>query len=198
MNDYLVLQKLSPSKILDAIEKLRKLPDNGIEGIDRYHAMNIFGTWDVGVWFNAKKTNIALDFVHNKLKKVSGVVDSYVLSLFPQDNGMVEYMVLLKLSPSKTLDVIEKLRRLPENGIEGIQNYHAMSIFGTWDVGVWFNARNSDIALDFVHNKLKKVSGVLNTYTLSLFPQYQTVTSPTSKPEDTPKKPEKVVIEAKH
>jgi hypothetical protein len=198
MNDYLVLQKLSPSKILDAIEKLRKLPDKGIEGIDRYHAMNIFGTWDVGVWFNAKKTNIALDFVHNKLKKVSGVVDSYVLSLFPQDNGMVEYMVLLKLSPSKTLDAIEKLRRLPENGIEGIQNYHSMSIFGTWDVGVWFNSRNTDIALDFVHNKLKKVSGVLNTYTLSLFPQYQTVTPPTSKPEDTPKKPEKVVIEAKH
>jgi hypothetical protein len=111
---------------------------------------------------------------------------------------MNDYLVLQKLSPSKILDAIEKLRKLPDNGIEGIDRYHAMNIFGTWDVGVWFNAKKTNIALDFVHNKLKKVSGVLNTYTLSLFPQYQTVTSPTSKAEDTPKKPEKVVIEAKH
>jgi hypothetical protein len=198
MNDYLVLQKLSPSKILDAIDKLRKIPENGIEGIGGYHAMNIFGTWDVGVWFKVKKTNTALDFVHNKLKKISGVVDSYVLSMFPQDNGMIEYMVLLKLSPSKTLDAIEKLRRLPENGIDGIENYHAMSIFGTWDIGVWFNATNTETALDFVHNKLRKVSGVVNTYTLSMFPQYQTISLPTSKPENTPTKAEKVVIAAKH
>ncbi|MCK4826919.1 hypothetical protein KA005_64885, partial [bacterium] len=83
MTEYLVMLKLSPSKILGAIEKLRKLPEDGNQGIDTYYTMNIFGTWDVGVWFNAENTNIALEFVHNKVKAVSGVTDSYILPMFP-------------------------------------------------------------------------------------------------------------------
>jgi hypothetical protein len=84
MTEYLVLLKLSPSKILDAIEDLRKIPKDGIQGVDTYYTMNIFGTWDVGVWFNAESTAIAMDFVHNTLRGVSGVIDSYVLPMFPQ------------------------------------------------------------------------------------------------------------------
>jgi mannitol/fructose-specific phosphotransferase system IIA component len=198
MNEYVVLEKLSPSKILDAIQNLRKIPENGIEGIDNYHTMNIFGTWNVGVWFNAKNTKTALDFVHNNLKKVSGVVDSYVLSMFPQSDGTINYMVLLKLSPKKLLDAIQNLRKIPENGIEGINSYYTMNIFGTWDVAVWFNAKNTKTALDFVNNKLKKVSGVVDSFVLSMFQQYQTIDTSTSTPEKTPKKPEKVIIEAKH
>ncbi len=83
MTEYMVLLKLSPSKILDAIDNLRKIPENGIQGIDTYYTMNIFGTWDVGVWFNAENTKLAMDCVHNSLKTVTGVTDSYILPMFP-------------------------------------------------------------------------------------------------------------------
>ena len=111
---------------------------------------------------------------------------------------MNEYVVLQKLSPSKILDAIQSLRKIPEDGIEGIDNYHTMNIFGTWNVGVWFNAKNTKTALDFVHNKLKKVSGVVDSFVLSMFQQYQTIGTSTSNPEKTPEKPEKVIAEAKH
>lgn len=113
---------------------------------------------------------------------------------------MTEYLVLQKLSPSKILDAIEKLRKLPENGIEGVDTYYTMNIFGTWDVGVWFNAKKTDVALDFVHNKLKKVSGVVDSHVLSMFPHHHTVSAPASKPEKIPKTEEVIIdaIEAKH
>jgi uncharacterized protein with GYD domain len=203
MTEYLVLLKLSPSKILDAIEDLRKIPKDGIQGVDTYYTMNIFGTWDVGVWFNATNTKIAMDCVHKNLTAVSGVTDSYILPMFPsKNNGMVEYMVLLKLSPKKQLDAIEDLRKIPKDGIQGVDTYYTMNIFGTWDVGVWFNAENATIAMDFVHNTLREVSGVVDSYTLPMFPQYHTVNKTEkkidSKPEKVHEDQKKIVLEATH
>ena len=198
MTEYMVLQKLSPSKILTAIETLRKLSEEENQGIGTYYSMNIFGTWDVGIWFNAKNNNTALDFVHSKLKRVTGVVDSYVLPMFSQNNGMTEYFVLLKLSPAKILDAIERLRKLPEEGIQGIDTYYLMNIFGTWDVGVWFNANNNNTALNFVQSKLKQVPGVVDSYVLPMFPNHQPVMAAAPKAEKVPKEPEKIVLEAKH
>ena len=202
MTEYMVLLKLSPSKILDAIDNLRKIPENGIQGIDTYYTMNIFGTWDVGVWFNAENTKLAMDCVHNSLKAVSGVMDSYILPMFPpKNNGMVEYMVLLRLSPKKQLDAIDNLRKIPENGIQGIDTYYTMNIFGTWDVGVWFNAENTKLAMDFVHNTLREVSGVMDSYVLPMFPQYRTM-SKTEKTVDSKakvdKNQEKIILEVQH
>jgi uncharacterized protein with GYD domain len=198
MTEYMVLQKLSPSKILNAIEKLRKISEEENQGISNYYTMNIFGTWDVGVWFEAKNSNTALDFVHSKLKGVPGVVDSYVLPMFSQNNGMTEYFVLLKLSPTKILDAIEKLRKLPEGGIQGIGTYYLMNVFGTWDVGVWFEAKNSNTALDFVHSKLKEVPGVDDSYVLPMFPNHMPMIQSPPKAEKSAKEPEKIVMEAKH
>jgi hypothetical protein len=201
LTEYLVLQKLTPSKILDVIETLRKIPEKTIEGIDSYYTMNIFGTWNVAVWFNAKNSNTALDFVHKKIKKVKGVDDSYIISMFPQSNGMIEYLVLLKLSPQKILDATKELRQIPENAIEGIDTYYTISIFGAWDVGIWFKAEENDVALDFVHNTLRKVPGVEDTYVIPTFPQYESVTklpAKTEKVEKSTKNQEKILIEATH
>lgn len=198
MTEFMVLQKLSPSNILNAIEKLRKISEEENQGISNYYSMNIFGTWDVGVWFNAKNNNTALDFVHKKLKGVSGVVDSYVLPMFSQNNGMTEYFVLLKLSPKKILDAIEKLRKIPEEGIQGISTYYLMNVFGTWDVGVWFDAKNNKTALSFVYNKLNGVPGVVDSYVLPMFPNHQPLMAPEPKAEQVIKEPEKIVLEAKH
>jgi hypothetical protein len=164
--------------------------------------MNIFGAWDVGVWFNAENTQTAMNCIHNDLKAVSGVTDSYILPMFPpKTNGMVDYLVLLKLSPKKQLDAIEDLRKIPKDGIQGIDTYYTMNIFGAWDVGVWFNAENTQTAMDLVHNTVREVSGVTDSYVLPMFPQYRTVSKTEkidSKPEKVDKNQKKIIVEAMH
>jgi hypothetical protein len=119
-----------------------------------------------------------------------------------EKNRMTEYLVLLKLSPSKILDAIEDLRKIPKDGIQGVDTYYTMNIFGTWDVGVWFNAENATIAMDFVHNTLREVSGVVDSYALPMFPQYHTVNKTEkkidSKPEKVHEDQKKIVLEATH
>ena len=111
---------------------------------------------------------------------------------------MTEYMVLQKLSPSKILNAIETLRKISEEDNQGISNYYTMNIFGTWDVGVWFEAKNNNTALEFVHSKLKGVPGVDDSYVLPMFPNHMPIVQQTPKMEKSAKEPEKIVMEAKH
>ena len=83
MAEYLVLLKINPGKIVDAINSLRTLPDKPSNGVDLCYTMNIFGTWDVGVWINAENTNQAVDFVQKKVKDISGISDVYTVPTFP-------------------------------------------------------------------------------------------------------------------
>ncbi len=83
MTDYLLLLKISPGKIIDVLNSLRGLPNNPSNGVDLNYTMNIFGTWDVGIWFKANNSNQALDFIDKKVKGISGVVDSYTVPTFP-------------------------------------------------------------------------------------------------------------------
>jgi hypothetical protein len=83
MSEYLLLLKISPGKIIDVLNTLRSLPDKPTNGIDLNYTMNIFGTWDVGVWFKADNANHAIDFVHKKLKGINGIVDTYTVPTFP-------------------------------------------------------------------------------------------------------------------
>ena len=86
MTEYLVLLKLNPGKIVDSIDSLRNLPDKPSPGVDLCYTMNIFGSWDVGVWIDAENTSQAIDFVQKKLKGISGVNDVYALPTFPHGN----------------------------------------------------------------------------------------------------------------
>ena len=83
MTQYLVLLKLSPAKITDTIKNLRSLPQKPSPGVDLQYVMNVFGTWDVAMWFDAEKSNQALEFIHEKLNQVPGVVDAYTVPAFP-------------------------------------------------------------------------------------------------------------------
>ena len=83
MTQYLVLLKLSPSKISDTIKNLRSLPQKPSPGVDLHFVMNVFGTWDVAMWFDAEKSNQALEFIKEKLNQVPGVVDAYTVPAFP-------------------------------------------------------------------------------------------------------------------
>ena len=83
MQEYLVLLKLSPGKIIDAMNALRSLPDQPISGVNLHYTMNIFGTWHVAVWIAAQKPIQIVDFVHKKIKEISGVADVYSIPALP-------------------------------------------------------------------------------------------------------------------
>ncbi len=83
MTQYLVLLKLSPTRVIDIINDLRILPQKSSSGIDLQYVMNVFGTWDLAIWLDAEKSNQALDFIHKKLNNVPGVVDLYTVLAFP-------------------------------------------------------------------------------------------------------------------
>ena len=83
MTEYLVLLKLDQGKIVKAIKSLRDLPEKPSPGVNLQYLMNIFGTWDVAMWFNAENPNKAVDFVQKKISGVSGVVDAYAVPTFP-------------------------------------------------------------------------------------------------------------------
>jgi hypothetical protein len=86
LSDYLVLLKLNPGKITDALGAIRGLPDAPVPGVDVCYSMNIFGSWDVGLWIKAENSSQALEFVQKKIKDMTGVTDVYTVPTFPHGN----------------------------------------------------------------------------------------------------------------
>jgi uncharacterized protein with GYD domain len=83
VTEYLVLLKLNPAKIANAIDALRGLPEKPSPGVDLHYVMSVFGTWDVAMWFDADNPEKAVDFVHKKIGQISGIVDAYTVPTFP-------------------------------------------------------------------------------------------------------------------
>ncbi len=83
MTEYLVLLKVNPTKIVNAISALRDLPEKPSPGVDLQYVMNVFGTWDVAMWFNTDSSDKAIDFIHKKITQIPGVVDAYTVPTFP-------------------------------------------------------------------------------------------------------------------
>jgi len=79
---------------------------------------------------------------------------------------LTKYLVLLKIDPAKTRDALTSFKNLPKNPIQGVDLHWTMNVFGTWDIGIWFNAKNHDQAMNFVHDKIYPIPGVLETYTI--------------------------------
>ena len=88
MPEYMVLLKLSPTKIMETLGSIRNLNEKPVPGVDLLYSMNIFGAWDVGMWINAEDSNQAVDFVQKKMKNLSGVTEVYTLPTFPHGNGI--------------------------------------------------------------------------------------------------------------
>ncbi len=85
MAEYLLLVKITPEKIIDVLTALRSLPGTPSEGVDLNYTMNIFGTWDVGIWFKANKTDEATAFVSKKIKDIAGVTEVHTVPTFPHE-----------------------------------------------------------------------------------------------------------------
>ena len=90
MAEYLSLLKLNPGKIVSVIDALRKLPDKPSSGVNLCYTMNIFGAWDVGVWFSAENTERAAEFVYRKIKEIPGVKDIYTVPTFPHGTSTLK------------------------------------------------------------------------------------------------------------
>lgn len=83
---------------------------------------------------------------------------------------MREYLILLKLNPSKLVDTLGSLRRLSNKPIEGVNLNYTVNIFGVWDIGMWINAEDSSQVLEFVQKKVKKLAGITEVYAVPTFP----------------------------
>jgi len=83
---------------------------------------------------------------------------------------MPEYLVLLKLNPTKLMDTLSAIRNMDNKPVSGVDLEYSINIFGAWDVGVWIKAEESGQALSFVQKKLKDLNGVTEVYAIPTFP----------------------------
>ena len=83
---------------------------------------------------------------------------------------MREYLILLKLNPSKLTDTLGSLRQLSNQPIDSLNLCYTMNVFGVWDVGMWINAEDSTQVLEFVRKKVKNLAGITEVYTVPTFP----------------------------
>jgi hypothetical protein len=81
------LLKLNPTKLAESLGAIRNMDEKPVSGVDILYSMNIFGSWDVGVWIDAEESNQAVDFVQKKMKNLTGVTEVYTLPTFPHGNG---------------------------------------------------------------------------------------------------------------
>ena len=83
---------------------------------------------------------------------------------------MPEYLVLLKLNPTKLMDTLGAIRKMNEKPVAGVDLRYSMNIFGAWDVGVWIDAGDGAQAMEFVQKKMRPLNGVTEVYAIPTFP----------------------------
>jgi hypothetical protein len=87
MPEYLILLKVNPAKLAETLEAIRKMEQNPVTGVDLQYTINIFGSWDAGLWISADENAQTLHFVQKKLKELNGVTDIYPIPTFPHGNS---------------------------------------------------------------------------------------------------------------
>jgi len=50
-----------------------------MDGISLYGAYNVFGNWDMAIWFEADSNDNAVHFVGEKIRVIDGVVDTHTM-----------------------------------------------------------------------------------------------------------------------
>jgi hypothetical protein len=85
--EYLVLLKLNPARLMETLGAIRNMDEKPVLDVDLFYDMNIFGSWDAGMWKSAEESGQFLDFVQKKMKGVNGVTEVYTLPTFPNESG---------------------------------------------------------------------------------------------------------------
>jgi hypothetical protein len=86
MTEYLILLKINPGKIVEALGAIRNLPNAPVAGVNLSYAMNVFGEWDVGMWVTAENSGQVLEFTQKKIREMAGVTEVYTVPTFPHGN----------------------------------------------------------------------------------------------------------------
>jgi len=76
------------------------------------------------------------------------------------------YLLLVKINPGQTGDFVRTLKNLPEKPTTGVTLHYTYNVFGAWDACIWFEADTHDNAMNFVQNKIRPITGVIETYTM--------------------------------
>jgi uncharacterized protein with GYD domain len=76
---YLVLVKLNPSKTEAFFNGLSSLSSTPAEGVTLNSAYNVFGEWDMAIWFEANSNDDAVHFVGEKIRSMEGVIETITM-----------------------------------------------------------------------------------------------------------------------
>ena len=79
MQKYLVLIKLNPIKTESLFNSLSSMSRQPIEGVNVNASYNVFGNWDIAVWFEADSNDNALHFVGEKIRSIDGVTETLTM-----------------------------------------------------------------------------------------------------------------------
>ncbi|MCW3994681.1 MAG: Lrp/AsnC ligand binding domain-containing protein [Candidatus Bathyarchaeota archaeon] len=79
MQKYLVLVKLNPTKTESFFNKFSSMASTPIEGVNIYGSYNVFGNWDIAIWFEADSNDNAIHFVGEKIRSIEGVLDTHTM-----------------------------------------------------------------------------------------------------------------------
>jgi hypothetical protein len=83
---------------------------------------------------------------------------------------MPEYLVLLKVNPTKIAETLEAIRKMEQEPVAGVDLQYSINIFGAWDAGLWINAEEPNQTMQFIQKKLKGLNGVTDVYPIPTFP----------------------------
>ena len=79
MQKYLVLIKLNPLKTESFFNSLSSMSRQPIEGVNVNASYNVFGNWDIAVWFEADSNDNAIHFVGEKIRSIDGVTETLTM-----------------------------------------------------------------------------------------------------------------------
>ncbi len=76
---YTLLVKIDPEKTSEVNRDLSNLPESPNLGVKLHYSFNIYGDWDICVWFEADNDDNANDFVKKQVAKIPGVTKTNIL-----------------------------------------------------------------------------------------------------------------------
>ncbi len=79
MQKYLVLIRLNPSKTESFLNSISAMSRQPVQGVNVNASYNVFGNWDIAVWFEADSNDNALHFVGDKIRSIDGVTETLTM-----------------------------------------------------------------------------------------------------------------------
>jgi uncharacterized protein with GYD domain len=79
MQKYLVLIRLNPNKTEAFFNSMSSMSRQPVQGVIVNASYNVFGNWDIAVWFEADSNDNALHFVGEKIRSIDGVTETLTM-----------------------------------------------------------------------------------------------------------------------